>query len=92
MRSGQSRAVPRSSGERSRPSSGFVLTSGTPARLASVGSRSIAPAICGTRVPGAIFPGQRMTNGARTPPSSVEPLRPFMPPFQRSVFGPLSEK
>lgn len=33
-----------------------------------------------------------MKHGERTPPSSVVPLRPFMPPFQRELFGPLSEK
>ena len=36
----------------------------------------------------------RPTNekGERTPPSSIEPLRPFIPPFHRYEFGPLSEK
>ena len=43
-------------------------------------------------VPAAMWPGQRMKSGERTPPSSVEPLRPFMPPFQRQELGPLSEK
>ena len=38
------------------------------------------------------LPGQRTKHGERTPPSSVEPLRPFMPPFQRKLFGPLSQK
>ena len=52
----------------------------------------MAPAICGMIVPGAILPGQRIRHGERTPPSSVEPLRPFMPPFQRKLFGPLSQK
>ena len=28
----------------------------------------------------------------RTPPSSVEPFRPLMPPFQRQLLGPLSLK
>ena len=32
------------------------------------------------------------SSGERTPPSSVEPLRPFMPPFQRQLLGPLSLK
>ena len=34
--------------------------------------------------------GHRMKSGERTPPSSVEPFTPFMPPFQRRPFGPLS--
>ena len=37
-------------------------------------------------------PGQRMKNGDLNPPSSTDPLRPFIPPFQRVLFGPLSEK
>jgi hypothetical protein len=36
--------------------------------------------------------GQLSIAGERMPPSSTEPLRPFMPPFQRQLFGPLSEK
>ena len=44
------------------------------------------------RAPAGMCPGQRIRNGARTPPSSVEPLRPFMPPFQRQLLGPLSLK
>ncbi len=46
----------------------------------------------GRRFPASIFAGQRMNSGDLTPPSSVDPLRPFMPPFHRSLLGPLSEK
>jgi hypothetical protein len=63
-----------------------------PARSASVGSRSISPAIVATLVPGFTCPGHRKSSGARTPPSSVEPLRPFMSPFHRQPLGPLSQK
>ena len=88
MRSGHSPPPPSKSGERSLPSSGLSPISGTPAKLASVGSKSMAPAICGTATPGLILAGQRMKNGTRTPPSSVEALSPFMPPFHRHVAGP----
>ena len=74
------------------PSSGFEPTIGTPAQSASVGRRSIAPAIWGTLVPGLTWPGHRTRQGTRTPPSSVEPLRPFIPSFHRQLLGPLSLK
>ena len=83
---------PVSSGLSDFPSSGFSDAMRTPHMSASVGSRSTAPAICVTRLPAAILPGQRMKNDERTPPSSVEPFLPFMPPSQRQVFGPLSVK
>ncbi len=92
IRSGQSWACPVNSGARLRPSSGFSLATVMLASSASVGSRSMAPAICVTLVPGGMCPGQRTNSGERTPPSSVEPLRPFMPPFQRQLLGPLSLK
>jgi len=93
IRSGQSAAFPRSNGEMSRPSSGLSPTRLMPAKAVSVGNRSMAPVISFTTVPGRIPPaGQRRKNTERTPPSSVEPLMPFIPPFQRQAFGPLSEK
>ena len=52
----------------------------------------MAPAIGVTTRPAGSCPGQRMNRGERTPPSSVLPLRPFIPPFQRELFGPLSER
>ncbi len=77
---------------RLRPSSFFLLTTGMPAQSASVGNKSIAAAMGFICVPFLILLGQRTSNGERTPPSSVEPLRPFMSPFQRTPFGPLSWK
>jgi hypothetical protein len=74
------------------PSSGFPAGIGTPARSAIVGRRSMAPAIGRIVVPGAILPVHRISSGDRTPPSSVDPLRPFMPPFHRQLLGPLSWK
>ena len=68
------------------------LATGMPAQSASVGSKSMTEAMGFTNVPFGMRAGQRTTNGDRTPPSSVEPLRPFMPPFQRTPFGPLSWK
>jgi hypothetical protein len=38
------------------------------------------------------LPGQRTCSGERTPPSSVLPLWPFIPPFHRGPLGPLSLK
>ena len=75
-----------------RQPSSFRLIASTPDSAASVGNRSIAAPICETLRPGGIRPGQRISSGERTPPSSVEPLRPFMPPFQRKPLGPLSQK
>ncbi len=69
---------------------GWAVVYGTRASSARVGSRSIALAIRSTTVPASMARGQRTKKGDRTPPSSVEPLRPFMPPFQRQPFGPLS--
>ena len=43
-----------------------------------------------TSRPFSIDPGQRTNKGERTPPSSVDPLRPRISWFQREPFGPLS--
>ena len=92
VRSAHCTFCPINNGLRLRPSSFFLLTTGTPAQSARVGSRSITEAIGLMNVPFEIAAGQRTSNGDRTPPSSVDPLRPFMPPFQRTPFGPLSWK
>ena len=74
------------------PSIGFVLTTFTSDNSARVGMRSIAEHICVTTVPALITPGQEITSGDLTPPSSVDPLRPRKPSFHREPFGPLSLK
>ena len=73
----------------------ITRSSGTspPASLVSVGSRSMPVMASSDSVPAGIVPGQRATNGTRTPPSRVEPLPPFngpaLPPVP--VLGPLSD-
>ena len=52
----------------------------------------MAPAIWSTTAPAGSRAGHRQKQVDRTPPSSMDPLIPFMPPFQRHELGPLSEK
>ena len=52
----------------------------------------MAPAIWSTTGRPASCAGHRQKQVDRTPPSSIVPLIPFMPPFQRQQLGPLSEK
>ena len=65
-----------------------------PAMLTSVGSQSSDAKMSFLTVPGLMTPGQRMTHGARMPPSQVfifEPLNGVMPPSGKvNVSAPLS--
>ena len=70
--------------------------SGAPTRRAIVGRTSIVMAGSRTTVPGGMRPGQRATNGTRTPPSNAVPLpsrsgpaEPAWSPYESQ--GPLSE-
>src|SRR5215510_4197016 len=67
---------------------------GPPAMLTNVGSQSRDANISFLKVPGLITPGQRMTHGARMPPSQVvsfPPLKGVMPPSGYVMFSaPLS--
>src|SRR5213592_1268396 len=67
---------------------------GPPAMLTSVGTQSSAANISFLTVPGLMTPGQRITIGARMPPSQVvsfPPLKGVVPPSGKvSVSAPLS--
>ena len=82
-----------SSGARLMPSSGLsldALDTGQVGSASAAGrSRRRSASLC---VPGCDVARPADQSGERTPPSSVEPLRPFMPPFQRQLLGPLSLK
>ena len=58
----------------SRPSMMRSVETGAPASFASVGNRSIVIAGSRPTAPLGMRPGQRATNGTRTPPSNVVPL------------------
>ena len=92
MRSGHCGSASKNNFERSLPSRGLSPTLLIPLSERSVGRISIAPQICATVFPAGNLPGQEIKPGERTPPSSVLPLRPFIPPLNRKLFGPLSEK
>ena len=79
-----------------RPSIRFFSASpfAPPAMLTSVGSQSSDAKMSFLTVPGLMTPGQRMTTGARMPPSQVfifEPLNGVVPPSGKvNVSAPLS--
>ena len=85
-------ASPVSSGLRLMPSSGLPADDRNPGQIRQRRQQVDRAGDLRDALAGGMCPGQRIKNGERTPPSSVEPLRPFMPPFQRQPFGPLSLK